>query len=172
MPVYEFQLVFSLAAPFDNPDDIVDALFKAGCDDAVVGVGKRDRVALDFSRAAASAAQAMHAAWREVREGLAGAELIEAKPDFVNLSDMAEILGYTRQNMQKYAASAGDKPFPSPGHIGAPDIWHLYDALLWLRDQKGVAVDEALIETALAAAQVNGEVQRQRLDATRRKVAV
>ena len=55
MSVYEFELIFSLVAPFGDPDDIVNALFEAGCDDAIVGVGKRDRIALSFSRDAASA---------------------------------------------------------------------------------------------------------------------
>lgn len=171
MSVYEFELIFSLAAPIGDPDDIVNALFEAGCDDAIVGVGKRDRIALSFSRNAENAARAMASASREVRDALSGAELIEAKPDLVNLSDMAEILGYTRQNMQKHAGHSAP-PFPVPVHVGAPDVWHLYDVLLWLRDKKGVAVEEGLIETSLAAAEVNAQTQSERLASQQRRVAV
>jgi len=171
MSVYEFELIFSLAEPFGDPDDIVNALFEAGCDDAIAGVGKRDRIALRFSRDAANAGSAMASASREVRNALGGAELIEAKPDLVNLSDMAEILGYTRQNMQKHAANAAPS-FPAPVHVGAPDVWHLYDVLLWLRDEKGVAVEEGLIETSLAAAEVNARAQSERLAIQQRRVAV
>lgn len=171
MTVYAFKLIFALSEPFDDPDDIVNALFEAGCDDAIIGVGKRDRIALSFARDAANAGQAIASAAREVRDALDGAELIEAKPDLVNLSDMAEILGYTRQNMQKYAANAG-APFPFPAHVGAPDVWHLYDVLLWLRDEKGVAMEESLVETSLAAAEVNARLQRERLAIQQRRVAV
>lgn len=171
MSVYEFELIFSLAEPFGDPDDIVNALFEAGCDDAIAGVGKRDRIALRFSRDAANAGSAMASASREVRNALGGAELIEAKPDLVNLSDMAEILGYTRQNMQKHAANAAPS-FPAPVHVGAPDVWHLYDVLLWLRDEKDVAVEEGLIETSLAAADINARTQSERLASQQRRVAV
>lgn len=171
MSVYEFELIFSLVEPFDDPDDIVNALFEAGCGDAIVGVGKRDRIALSFSRDAASAGEAMASAWREVREALRGAELVEAKPDLVNLSDMAEMLGYTRQNMQKYAAGK-DGSFPYPVHVGAPDVWHLYDVLLWLRDEKGVAVEGGLLEASLAAAEINARLQSERLAVQQRRVAV
>lgn len=171
MAVYEFKLIFSLTQSFDDPDDIVNVLFEFGCDDAIVGVGKRDRIALSFSRDAASAVQAMASASREACDALNGAELIEAKPDLVNLSDMAEIMGYTRQNMQKHAASAVP-PFPVPVHVGAPDVWHLYDVLLWLREEKGVAVEEELLETSLAAAEINARAQNERLAIQQRRAVV
>lgn len=165
MKLYEFELIFSLPEAAGSADDIVDALFEAGCDDAVAGIGKRGRIALAFSREAANAEQAMTSGRKQVCKAVPGAELIEVKPDLVNLSEIAEILGYTRQNMQKYAANPGSTAFPSPVHSGAPDIWHLYDVLSWLREQKHVAVDEVLIETALAAAHLNAGEQSRRFEA-------
>ena len=165
MKLYEFELIFSLPDSAGSPDDIVDALFEAGCDDAVAGTGKRGRIALGFSREAASAEQAMSSGRKQVCKAVPGAELIEAKPDLVNLSEIAGILGCTRQNMQKYASNSGKTAFPSPVHSGAPDIWHLYDVLSWLRGETNVAVDEVLIETALAAARLNAEARSRHFEA-------
>lgn len=174
MKLYEFELIFSLPEAAGSDDDIVNALFEAGCDDAVAGIGKRGRIALGFSREATNAEQAMSSGRDQVCKAVPGAALIEAKPDLVNLSEIAEILGYTRQNMQKYAANPGKTAFPSPVHSGAPDIWHLHDVLSWLHGQKNVAVDEGLIETALAAARLNAEARRRHFEAAsvRRRLAV
>jgi hypothetical protein len=171
MSLYEFEMIFSLAGSFGDPDDIVNALFEAGCDDAIIGVAKRDRIGLGFAREAKSAGQAMAAAEREVRKALSGAELIEVRPDLVNLSDMAERLGYSRQNMQKYASGNGGS-FPHPAHVGAPDVWHFYDVLLWLRDEKQVAVDGTLIEVSFAAAEINARLQSERLAIQQRRIAI
>ena len=55
MTEFDFLLKFDLPDPESDPDKFVDALYKAGCDDATIGIGQRGRVALNFTREAATA---------------------------------------------------------------------------------------------------------------------
>ncbi len=48
---FEFDIVVSLPKGFEDEDAIMDALFEAGCDDAVVGLGTSDLISLGFTRA-------------------------------------------------------------------------------------------------------------------------
>ncbi len=43
----------------------------------------------------------MVSALRDVKKAVPGAELIEVTPDFVGLTDVAELIGVSRQNMRK-----------------------------------------------------------------------
>jgi hypothetical protein len=82
MNEYEFNLKFRLPNPSMHPAQCVDALAEAGCDDALVGIGQPGRIALDFTREAPSAFEAIASAVRNVRQAISGAELIEVSPDF------------------------------------------------------------------------------------------
>ena len=55
MTEYEFVLRFQLPTDDDKPESFLDALYEAGCDDAVVGVGLAGYLSLDFTREAESA---------------------------------------------------------------------------------------------------------------------
>ncbi len=81
------------------------------------------------------------------------ATLIEAAPDLVGLTDIADALGMSRQNMRKLMLAHPDS-FPAPVHEGSSTLWHLLDILLWL-DQRGYAIDPVLVEVAAMAMQVN-----------------
>ena len=65
MTTFEFSLKFSV--PEDGVDTHVERLGEAGCDDALIGVGRPGRIALDFDRAADSAFAAVAGAVSEVR---------------------------------------------------------------------------------------------------------
>src|SRR5690348_6260120 len=101
MTDYEFTLKFTLPDSATDTDQCVEALAAAGCDDALVGVGQSGRIALNFTRTAKSAFEAVSTALRDVRKAIPEAVLVEASPDFVGLTDVAEIAGFTRQNMRK-----------------------------------------------------------------------
>lgn len=154
MKEYEFKLLFALPDAMTPPERYVENLGATGCTDALVGIGKAGRIALDFAREAESAREAIESAIRDVRRAIPGARLIEAGPDYVGLTDMAEILGFTRQNMRKLMLSSTIQ-FPDPVHEGKPSIWHLEPILLWLRDRKGYDIDDKLLETAQVNFQVN-----------------
>ena len=87
------------------PTQIVERLGEAGCDDATVGVGQPGRVALLFLAKATSAFEALVSALKDVKRAVPSARLVEAGPDFVGLTDVAEVAGVSRQNMRKLMLS-------------------------------------------------------------------
>ena len=150
---YTFTLKYQLAVDDRDPAAIVERLGAGGCDDALVGTGLGDRIALEFTRDALTAAAALRSALEDVRRAIPGAKLTEAGPDYVGLTDVADMLAMSRQNLRKLMLShaAG---FPPPVHEGSASVWRLADLLAWLT-QRGYAPDAALVETAHAARQVN-----------------
>jgi len=154
MTDYEFTLKFSLPDADDRPDRHIEALAAAGCEDALIGIGQRGRIALDFTRTAKSALAAIASALRDVRKAIPQATLVEASPDFVGLTDVAGFAGFTRQNMRKLML--GNSPtFPAALHDGKPALWHLADILTWLETQQDRSIDAALLEVARATMLLN-----------------
>lgn len=151
---YIFTLKYQLSEEDGDHDDIVERLGAAGCDDALVGVGQPGRIALEFTREAETAEAALLSALVDVKRAVPSARLIEAAPDFVGLTDAADVVGVSRQNMRKlmvnYPAS-----FPAPVHEGSTAVWHLADLLAWLQAKGGYDVDRSTADVAAAAMQVN-----------------
>ena len=81
LETYEFQLIFALPDPDSDPDNYVDALFEAGCDDTLIGIGQPGTIGLDLLREAPSAAIAVMSAILDVKRAIPGAKLEEVKPD-------------------------------------------------------------------------------------------
>jgi len=160
MEEYEFILKFSLPDSSIAPESYINSLAEAGCDDALVGIAISGRLALDFTRQAESAREAVLSAVRDVKQAIAGARLIEAAPDLVGLTDMADILGFSRQNMRKLMLKNPD--FPPPFHDGNPSIWHLAKILSWLDSKNMYRIDRALLDIAAANMQLN--IAREQLD--------
>ena len=154
MTDYPFTLKFSLPESDVAPEQHIEALYAAGCDDALIGIGQHGRIALDFTRSAKSAFAAVSSALREVRRAIPGAVLVEASPDFVGLTDVADIVGFTRQNMRKLMLG-NLATFPIAVHEGKPALWHLASVLVWLKEQQARPVDAALLEVATANMAVN-----------------
>lgn len=174
MATYEFVLTFALKDSNADPLDYSDALYEAGCDDATVGVGKRGSIALDFSREAPDAKTAIQSAIDAVLKAIPGAELVEAKPDLVNLSDLAEMVGCSRQNVRKYAAGeirTAQSPFPLPAFTGAPDLWHLLEVVAWLSEHTELRPPKEVMEISAVNYRVNLESQRRRMKHIQRKAA-
>ena len=153
MTTYEFTLRFALGDPDGDPEPFLGRLAGAGCDDAAVGIGQRGRIALEFSREARSASQAILSALRDVKKAIPEARLVEVAPDFAGLTDVARILGCSRQNVRKLMIRRGSE-FPPPVHEGNPALWRLSKVLAWAQS-RGHVIDEALLEVAHAAQQVN-----------------
>lgn len=151
---YDFVLNFKLADVGPVGDDVVESLGEAGCDDATVGIGSPGRVALMFTREASSAKQAILSAMEDVKRALPDAELIEVCPDFAGLSDIAELVGVSRQNMRKLMTSHA-ATFPAPVHDGSTALWHLAAVLEWLNARDGYSIDKRLLDVARMAMQIN-----------------
>ena len=151
---YVFTLKFMLAPDDTDTDELVERLGDAGCDDALVGIGQAGRIALEFTRKAGSAKQAIFRALEEVKDAIPGAKLVEVAPDFVGLSDVAEFVGVTRQNMRKLML-AHNESFPAALHEGSAAIWHLSPVLKWLKERADYQIEPSLIEVAHMAMQIN-----------------
>lgn len=154
MMEYTFTLKYQLSDDQYGRDELLERLGAAGCDDATVGVALPGRVALEFVREAPSAHMALVSALADVRRAVPAARLIEAVPDYVGLTDVADAVGVTRQNMRKLMIAHADT-FPAPVHCGSTAIWHLADVLDWLQARGAYAFKAGLLEVAATAKQVN-----------------
>lgn len=153
MRTFSFTLKFTLPDHGADPAGFLGRLAAAGCEDATVGIGQRGRIALEFTREARTATDAILGALRDIARAIPGAVLVEVAPDFVGLTDVARILGCSRQNARKAMIRSG-AAFPAPVHDGNPSLWRLAKVLTWAQ-ARGDAVDRELLEVARAAQQVN-----------------
>jgi len=154
MGQYNFTLRFALGKRDADPNLFVDKLFEEGCDDALVGLGRRGHIALDFTREAPTADEAILSALADVQRAIPEAKLVEATPDLVGLTDIANLLGFSRQYMRKLAVTKG-AGFPLPVHEGKPAIWHLSTVLSWFADSKTREFDATLMEVSRVNMQCN-----------------
>jgi len=164
MKSFEFELIFALADRSGDPELWLDALFEAGCDDALVATGQHGYIVLEFCREARTARAAMSSAIRDVNKAIPEAELIEAKPDLVSLTDISRLFGFTRQAARKLATDAR-RMFPEPAHTGQTALWHLADVLGWAAEtRQPVAVEEPenLYQVGVAAMESNATIQATR----------
>ncbi len=165
MKTYEFILKFVLANSEADPSTFIDQLGMAGCDDALIGIGKKGRISLEFSREGSTAVAAITSAINDIKSVIPDARLIEATPDLVGISDIAEVMGFSRQNMRKLVLSHYSD-FPIPIHDGKQTIWHLANVLDWFMNSKKKTFEETLIDTAEATMQINLVKETRKLNKT------
>jgi predicted DNA-binding transcriptional regulator AlpA len=159
---YIFTLKYQLADDDRDPDALVERLGEAGCEDALIGIGQPGRLALEFTREAADAGEAVRSALADVRRAAPSARLIEVTPDLVGLTDVADIVGVSRQNMRKLML-AHPGSFPAPVHEGSASIWHLADVLVWLQAKGSYTLATDILDVARVALQVNLAKEGRRL---------
>jgi predicted DNA-binding transcriptional regulator AlpA len=165
MKTYEFELKFSLPATTPDSRYFIERLGEAGCTDALVGIGKSGRIAFHFNRDAKCAFEAVLSAIKDIKQAIPEASLIEAAPDLVGLSDIADILGYSRQNVRKLMMN-NLASFPTPIHEGKTILWHLSSILTWVKGRDRYQIDELLLEVANTTMQLNIAKESQHLDAS------
>lgn len=151
---YLFTLKFQLADEDRDHEQLVERLYEAGCDDAAIGIGQPGRIALTFAREATDAWSAIYTALSDVKRAIPTARLVEAGPDFVGLTDIADLAGVTRQNMRKLMLTHASQ-FPLPVHEGNPSVWHLSDVLNWLMSRGSYSIRADLADVAKSTKQVN-----------------
>ena len=159
---YIFTLKYQLDKHESDSEALVERLGEAGCDDALVGIGQPGRLALEFTREAESAKAAVRSALADVKRAIPSVRLAEAAPDFVGLTDVAEIVGMSRQNMRKLML-AHRESFPAPVHEGSASIWHLAEVLVWLEGKGNYVLERGVLETAQATLEVNLAKEARRL---------
>ncbi|MFO1113866.1 MAG: DNA-binding protein [Rhodospirillales bacterium] len=157
---------FRLPEGGEGPSDWLDALFEAGCDDATIGIGKRGYIALDFTRGGGSSEHAVRSAIAAVTGAIPGAVLTEVGPDLVSLTDLAEMLECSRQNLRKYAMGeirGVRAPFPAPVFTGNPSLWRLAEVAAWLDQHTELRLAPPVTEVARIASRLNLDLQNARL---------
>lgn len=150
---YEFTLKFVVPRSEWDADELVERLGAAGCNDALVGIGLPGRLALEFTREATSAERAIVSAIKDVKKAIPSASLVEVGPDVVGLTDVADLLGVSRQNMRKLAFKHED--FPLPFHAGTTMLWRLFDVVDWYDATRTSSIDKRLKEVSGVAMQLN-----------------
>lgn len=149
MTAYNFELTFKLNQG-ETGEDYIDALYGAGCDDALVGVGRQGYLGIEFSRNAKSAYDAITNALRDVRQAIPHARLIEIGPDLVGLTDMGTLFNVSRQYMRQLIVD--NLEAPAPIHSGSPNLWSFCSVLAWMYDNDLMInrqpIDESLLELA------------------------
>jgi len=156
MKTFDFKLVFALPKGQVNLEECLDALYEAGCDDALVGTGKKGLIGLDFARSANNVHDAIKSAKEDVLKAIPDARLKESAPDYVNATEAAAYLGITRQMINKSYKNSAD--FPSPVHsTGRTQLWHLFDVLEHYEKKlkSKASVSEGLLEISKETLRVN-----------------
>ena len=177
MAEYEFTLRFRLRSSDESPDAYLDDLFESGCDDAIVGVGGKGSISLNFTRNSDSAAEAVKSAIRDVYKAIPSATLLELAPDLMNTTEIADeitekVHKITRQVIRKYATGQSVKVktrFPDAAISGSSSMWHLSEVLDWMVENNKIASPdlmpkvEVLRETTKTAQAFNIVIQNQKI---------
>ena len=157
MKEYNFTLIFQLAKPDANSEIYIEALYEAGCDDALIGTGKLGYLSVNFIRESNSAFEAISSAINNIKSVLTDAELIHVSPDLVGVKELTNIFQCSRQNIQKFV----NKPtFPNPVYKGSQNIWHLKNVLSWFATQ-GHEINQELLEVTELAMSINLRIENQ-----------
>ena len=169
---FEFTLIYKLKNDEEDPSTYMDALFEAGCDDAIVSLGKKGMISLDFIRDDKQANLAIIGALKDVKKAIPDATLVEASPDFVTTTELSKILDHSRQNARILMIK---KDSPSPVHMGSPNFWHLSEVFEWLLKENKIAnyhVDNTMIEVANVTKKVNLSIAMAGIDESINEFAV
>ena len=167
MPTHHFTLIVEGADLQD--ESVIDRLFEAGCDDALVG--STDGVQfIDFDRDAASLDAAVLSAVADV-EQVSGVQVVRlAGAGLVSIADIAARIGRTRESVRLFVSGArGPGNFPAPvTHPRARyRLWRWADVDRWLERQVGEDALETREEHLLSAINACLELRQEgrRLDA-------
>jgi hypothetical protein len=157
MNAYQFSLRIRLPDSLTDLDEVVERLGSIGCTDALVGLGLPGYIGLDFIREARTASHALNSAMDDVSRALPGCEWVEVAPDYVGLTDVASLVGQSRQNLRKLMTRHPAR-FPAPIHTGNPSLWHLAQVLEFLQERE-VQVPSDVLDVARAAMRINAARQ-------------
>jgi hypothetical protein len=155
---YYFVLV--LSGVNEYTEGLEDALFEAGCDDALISY-KNGVVCLDFDREANSLDQAILSAIKDIETSGVGAKANHIEGAFVTISEIAERSGYTKQAISLFIQGKrgpGDFPVPFAGINSNSPIWRWRDVVRWLQDNHKID-DQALFDEADTVDSINGALE-------------
>ena len=141
-----------------EPDSrLEDALYEAGCDDAVLAF--RSGIAyLEFDRPAPSLEDAILSAIRDVEGADPRLGVVRVEPgDFVNASEIARRVQVTREYIRLLVQGKrgeGDFPAPQSGITGKTLVWSWAGVVRWMF-QHNLLADVAVVDTAETIRDIN-----------------
>ncbi len=167
MTTHTFTLI--IEGPDVTEEPIVDALFEAGCGDALLG--RRGRVQFaDFDREAPDLARAVLGAIEQV-ESVDGLRVLRVEPeDLVSASAIAQRTGRSRESVRLLIeGKRGPGSFPAPvAWVDAKTrLWHWSDVANWFAEKLDQRVDDLADAQLIAALNASLET-RNRLGALER----
>lgn len=156
MKDYEFALRYHVGSMDLTMDQIDDALFEAGCDDALVSHNGAGLIELDFTREAESVAEAVESAMECVKNALPNSVLVEAKPDYVGVTDVAEYCKVSRQYIQKLLSTHVINLVPLTV-VGKSSVYRLAPAIAEIkkREVPGLTLPPELEELSALTMKIN-----------------
>lgn len=154
---HRFTLFFS--GPELLTDAHMDALFEAGCDDAMFGSRDGAQFAA-FDREAASFNEALASAIHAVTSAVPGLQVVRVEPDdLVAMATIAKRSGLSREYVRLLAAGRrGPGGFPPPVTYAdnKTRLWHWPDVARWFNEHRNakaqVDAEAAELVAALNAA--------------------
>jgi hypothetical protein len=159
MPSYGFMLIAE--GPDLQESERIDALYEAGCDDALVGRSHGVQY-LDFDREAPTLEDAVLSAIMDV-ESVESVEVTRiAGAGLVSMADIAARTGRTRESVRLLVeGERGPGLFPAPANDprGHYRLWHSSEVRRWFEAHYGLAPD---LETDVLAA-INAGLELRRL---------
>ena len=167
---WTFSLI--LAGLSELTAEVEDALYEAGCSDALLSFYGTAPV-LDFDRRAATLEQAVFSAIDDVKRANVGASVLRVEPDdLVNAADIARRCSVSREAVRLWTeARRGDGDFPSPvARVGKSTVWRWTDVVRWLR--KRLAIDQDAVDGADFLAALNAYLERSRTADIRARAAL
>lgn len=159
MRTYQFVLIVEGADL--QSDEMFDAVFDAGCDDALVGCSNGVQF-VDFDREAPSAGEAVRSAIAAL-EGLPGITVVRiVGADLLSISDIATRTGRTRESVRLLVAGKrgpGGFPPPATDPRNRYRLWRGNDVQRWFAEHYG---DQPICPEADVVATVNAELELRR----------
>lgn len=147
MPNYNFTLIIERVDL--QADEVQDALFEAGCDDATFGVVDGVQFA-EFDREAGSYGQALTSAIAAIQRTVPGARVVQVLDDLVTISDIAERVDRSRESIRLLVAGKrGPGYFPPPVSFlrTRNRLWRWTDVQRWFATRYEDEFGNRLVDT-------------------------
>lgn len=164
-----FQFAIIATGLDTEANGFADRFYEAGCDDALVAF-QRGAIVVDFDWEAETFFDAIATAIENVRS--AGATVTRVEPDnLVNLSDIAERTGLSRQAVALYASGRRGTNFPAPAACVTSDhpLYDWMDVAEWMTATG--KLDQSAVEQARTIKRLNDDIAGMRAEGERELIA-
>jgi hypothetical protein len=165
MKTYEFTLV--IESPSGYPDDMDDAIFEAGCDDALLS-HRKGVTYLNFDRQAENLEDAVISAIQQVERAGLKLRVRRVEPsDIVTSAEIARRLCRSRQHVQQMISGTrgdGDFPLPVAGITAKTMVWSWKEVAEWLLLKNKIS-DQSVYENAATLKHLNESLDARKNDA-------